>query len=204
MGELKTDPRWKSEDLVVTHRLDQPVTGVILFARTAEALERFNRLLRERRVEKIYWALVTADPGEAGELRHFLLKNGRTNRTRVCGEDTAGAREARLTYRPIVKTQRYWGVEVSLITGRHHQIRAQLAAEGWPIKGDIKYGARRSNPGGGIGLHARSLSFVHPFTGKPTKIIAPPPTKPDGSPDPLWELFPSRDAAAGTSSDSLT
>jgi len=176
-------------DVFLTHRLDQPVTGVIVFAKSESALKDFNKLLQKGALIKKYWAVVTSDPGQEAHLVHYLLKDGRKNLSRIGKADQKGAKKASLTYRLLVTTDRYWGIEITLHTGRHHQIRTQMKANGTPIKGDLKYGAKRSNPGGGISLHARYLEFSHPFTGETLKITAPVPFGSDGKADPLWSSF---------------
>jgi 23S rRNA pseudouridine1911/1915/1917 synthase len=165
----------------VPHRLDRPASGVVLFARTSKALERLARLFREGEVRKLYWALVqNRPPKERDTLVHHLLRNAGQNKSYVCEGPRPGSREARLSYRLLLSLDRYHLLEVELATGRHHQIRAQLAHIGCPVKGDLKYGARRSNPGGGIHLHAREVSFTHPVKRTPVAIVADPPS------DPLW------------------
>jgi len=163
----------------VPHRLDRPVSGVTIFAKRSKSLERLNAMFREGSVEKYYWALTSIRPEPLeGELVHFLLKNEKQNRSYAYPVGAGarvpeGAKEARLRYKTLEQTERYWLVEVELLTGRHHQIRCQLSAIGSPIKGDLKYGATRSNPDGGISLHARGLSLIHPVTREPLTIEAP-------------------------------
>jgi len=165
----------------VPHRLDRPASGVVLFARTSKALRRLAALFRQGEVRKLYWALVqNRPPKDQDTLVHQLLRNAGQNKSYVCEGPRPGSREARLSYRLLLSLERYHLLEVELETGRHHQIRAQLAHIGCPIKGDLKYGARRSNPGGGIHLHSRQLSFNHPVKGTPVTIQADPPS------DPLW------------------
>jgi 23S rRNA pseudouridine1911/1915/1917 synthase len=166
----------------VPHRLDRPTSGVVLFARTSKALERLSRLFREGGVAKKYWALVQArPPREQDTLVHYLTRNEQRNKSYLNDQPVPGGQEARLSYRLLLDLDRYHLLEVEPQTGRHHQIRAQLARIGCPIKGDLKYGARRSNPGGGIHLHAREVSFLHPVRQVPLRITADPP------PDPLWD-----------------
>jgi 23S rRNA pseudouridine1911/1915/1917 synthase len=166
----------------VPHRLDRPTSGVVLFARTSKALERLALLFREGGVAKKYWAMVqTRPPRDEDTLVHYLTRNTEQNKSYLADQPGPGAQEARLRYRLLLSLDRYHLLEVEMQTGRHHQIRAQLARIGCPIKGDLKYGARRSNPGGGIHLHAREVSFVHPIRQEPLRIIADPP------PDPLWD-----------------
>lgn len=171
--------------LGVVHRIDRPVSGAVLFAKTSKALARLNEMIREGRIEKRYWAITehTPDP-EAGELRHYILRDAATNRSRACDAPRAGAREARLRYETLARSDRYTLVGVELLTGRHHQIRAQLAKIGCPIRGDLKYGARRSNPDGGISLHSRGIAFEHPVRHERIEAVAP---VPEG--DALWRYF---------------
>ena len=149
--------------LGVVHRIDRPVSGAVVFAKTSKALVRLNEMIREGRIHKVYWALTEATPDpESGELRHYILRDGRTNRSRACDAPKGDAKEARLRYVTLGAGTNYTLVEVELLTGRHHQIRAQLSKVGCPIRGDLKYGARRSLPGGGISLHSRRVEFEHP------------------------------------------
>jgi 23S rRNA pseudouridine1911/1915/1917 synthase len=166
----------------IPHRLDRPTSGVVLFARTEKGLQRLSALFREGGVRKVYWAVVAERPSpEAGELTHWLKRNATQNKSYAGDSPSEGAQEARMGYRLLLDLERYHLLEIELHTGRHHQIRAQLAAIGCHIKGDLKYGARRSNPGGGIHLHARRVSFVHPVKQTPLVIEADPP------PDPVWD-----------------
>jgi len=168
--------------LGVVHRLDRPTSGVVVFARTGKALKRLNALFRESRVRKVYWGMVKeAPPKRSDTLVHYLTRNPTRNKSYLQSAPAAGAKEARLSYRWILSVERYHLLEIELHTGRHHQIRAQLSAIGCPIKGDLKYGFPRSNPDGGIHLHAREVSFVHPVKNKPLRIVA------DPAPDPVWD-----------------
>ena len=170
--------------LGVVHRLDRPVSGCVVYARTSKALSRLSELFRSREVRKIYWAIVTArPPSEEGTLRNYLKKNEKQNKSYVYDTEVKGSKPAELSYRLLARSDSYYLLEVDLHTGRHHQIRAQLAAAGCPVKGDLKYGARRSNEGGGISLHSRRISFTHPV--RKTEISAEAPL-PD---DPIWKLF---------------
>ncbi len=171
--------------LGVVHRIDRPVSGAVLFAKTSKALVRLNEMIREGRIRKVYWALTeqTPDPAE-GLLEHYILRDGRTNRSRVCDAPKPGAKIARLRYRTLGTSTNYTLVEVELLTGRHHQIRAQLSKIGCPIRGDLKYGARRSIPGGGISLHSRCVEFEHPVRREPVSVTAPVPGE-----DNLWNFF---------------
>lgn len=159
----------------VVHRIDRPVSGLVIFARTSKALERLNRMLREGEIHKTYWALVEGHPGqEEAELENWLLSDGRINKTFISDSRHCEAKLSRLRYRTIARGDRYTLLEVNLLTGRKHQIRAQLSATGHPIKGDLKYGAKRSNPDGGISLQAHSIEFIHPVSKQPIKLEIPP------------------------------
>ncbi len=158
----------------VPHRLDRPVSGIAMFAKTSKALERLNQMFVDGEINKTYWALVERSPDPVkGELRHYLLRNEKQNKSYPYDKFVNGAKEAILRYELLKVTDHYFLVEVELLTGRHHQIRCQLAAIGCPIKGDLKYGARRSNKDGGISLHARSISFVHPIRKESITVVAP-------------------------------
>ena len=171
--------------LGVTHRIDRPVSGAVIFARTSKALSRMNALLKEQGITKKYWAVVQQQPpADEDALTHFLKKNEKQNKSYVVKSTTAGAKKAELRYRIIGRSDRYFLLEVELLTGRHHQVRAQLSAIGCPIKGDLKYHFDRSNKDGSIHLHARSLSLIHPVTRKTLSVIAPTP-----SDDNLWQAF---------------
>lgn len=166
----------------IPHRLDRPTSGVVLFARTDKSLERLSAMFREGGVKKIYWAVVAElPPAESGSLVNWLKRNPAQNKSYVVKGQGGEAREARLRYQLLFSLERYHLLEIELETGRHHQIRAQLAAIGCHIKGDLKYGAARSNPGGGIHLHARQVSLVHPVRQSPLVITADPPA------DPVWD-----------------
>lgn len=158
----------------VPHRLDRPVSGIVIFAKTSKALERMNEVFREGNVRKIYWALTEHAPvPESGEIRSYLTRNEKQNKSYSHPAKVEGSKEAVLKYNLVRATKSYFIVEVELITGRHHQIRCQLASIGCPIKGDLKYGARRSNKDGGISLHAKEISFVHPIKKERITISAP-------------------------------
>lgn len=174
--------------LGVVHRIDRPVSGAVLFAKTSKALVRLNEMIREGQIRKTYWALTeqTPDP-EAGELCHYILRDGRTNRSRAYDAPKDDAKLARLRYTTLGVGTHYTLVEVELLTGRHHQIRAQLSKIGCPIRGDLKYGARRSQPGGGISLHSRRVEFEHPVRREPVSVTAPVPAG-----DNLWAWFENR------------
>ncbi len=167
--------------LGVTHRLDRPTTGVVVFARTSKALTRMNKLFAGKETRKIYWAIVGQAPEkEKGTLVHWLKRNPKQNKSYAYETEVADSKRAELDYFIKQRLDRYFLLEIELKTGRHHQIRAQLAALGCPIKGDLKYGFNRSNPDGGIHLHARSLGFEHPVKKEWLQLLAPTPD------DPLW------------------
>ncbi len=171
--------------LGVTHRLDRPTTGVVLFARTSKALTRLNAMFQSHeQIRKTYWAIVEKNDkllsDEAIRIEHYLWRNEKQNKSFVVKSGTKDAKRAVLSYKAIARGDRYTLLEINLETGRHHQIRCQLAAIGCPIKGDLKYGAKRSNPDGGISLHARKIEFVHPVSKQQLSIIAPVPD------DALW------------------
>lgn len=166
----------------VVHRLDRPTSGAVVFAKTSKALSRLNEQFREKDTRKIYWAVTEQAPKEkSGTLQHFLLKNEKQNKSYVHAKEVPGSKKATLDYRLIAQSDKYFLLEVELHTGRHHQIRAQLAHIGCIIKGDLKYGAKRSNPDGSIHLHARYLKFIHPTTKEKIEITAPVPD------EPLWK-----------------
>ena len=170
--------------LGVIHRLDRPVSGVVVFARTSKALSRMNKLFQEKKVQKKYWAIVSDKPPvEEQRLNHFLVRKPNLNKSFAYSTEKKGSKEASLSYRLMGRTKNYFFLEIDLHTGRHHQIRCQLAKIGCPIKGDLKYGSGRSNPGGGISLHAREIEFIHPVLKEELKIIAAPPK------DVLWNEF---------------
>lgn len=159
--------------LGVVHRLDRPVSGVILYARTSKALVRLNEMFRTREVKKIYLAIVKERPPEEdGNLTNFLKKNEKQNKTYVYDKEVNGSKEASLSYRIAGRSERYYLLEVELHSGRHHQIRAQMAHIGCPVKGDLKYGYPRSNDDGGISLLARRLEFIHPVKKEKISITA--------------------------------
>ena len=173
--------------LGTVHRLDRPAMGLVIFARTSKALTRLNEMMRDKnKIVKTYWAIVTARPPEAeGHLEHYLVRNEHLNKTFATVRYQKDAKLAALDYRVLAAGDRYYLVEVRLLTGRHHQIRCQLAAIGCPIRGDLKYGARRSNPDGSISLLARRLRFEHPVSHKLIDVEAPVP------PDRLWNALAS-------------
>ena len=168
----------------VIHRLDRPTSGVILFARTSKGLERMNKQFRDQQTSKTYWAILeNKPPNEQGILINYLKKNEKQNKSYVTSKDTKGSKEAILNYRLISSSERYHLVEVELETGRHHQIRTQFSKIGCCIKGDLKYGAKRSNRDGSICLHSRQLKFNHPTTKDEICIVAPIPQ------NTFWDLF---------------
>lgn len=160
------------------HRLDRPVSGITVLAKTSKALERLGKMFRDGEVHKFYWALVSGEPNpHEALLEDMLWRNEKQNKSYVCrpGAARKDAKLARLCYETLGHTDRYYLVEVELMTGRHHQIRCQLSNNGTPIKGDLKYGASRSNPDGGISLHSRRITFIHPIKKEPMTIQAPVP-----------------------------
>ncbi len=160
--------------LGVVHRLDRPTSGALIFAKTSKALSRLNKMLQSHRIKKTYWAVVEGIPEKTQDtLIHYLKKNPKNNKTTVFLRETPGAKKAELHYKVLKKGDRYALLEIDLKTGRHHQIRAQLAKAGHPVKGDLKYGAKRSLKNGGILLHARKLVFDHPVKPQKLEIIAP-------------------------------
>jgi len=167
--------------LGIIHRLDRPVGGVVVFARTSKALSRMNALFREKKMAKTYWAIVEEKPPfENGELVNWLKKNQEKNRSRAYDVEVKDSKKAELTYRLLGRSRHYYYLEINPKTGRHHQIRIQLAHLGCKIKGDVKYGAKRTNKDGSIHLFARSLAFTHPVKKEKIIIRANPPI------DPLW------------------
>jgi 23S rRNA pseudouridine1911/1915/1917 synthase len=170
--------------LGVVHRIDRPVSGITVFARTSKALSRLNEMLKTREMRKTYWAVVkNHPPAHEAKLIHFLRRDEARNKAFIVPEGTKNAQKAELSYRLIAKSDTYYLLEIDLQTGRHHQIRAQLAAIGCPIKGDLKYGFGRSNTDGSIHLHARKIEFMHPVKNELLTIIAAPPS------DPVWNYF---------------
>ena len=170
--------------LGVTHRLDRPVSGLVIFAKTSKALTRLNEMFRAGEVKKTYWAVVKNAPKESeGELVHFLVRNEKQNKSYAYDKEVPNSKKAVLDYRLIGRSENYYLLEVDLKTGRHHQIRCQLAKMGCPIKGDLKYGSPRSNPDGSICLHARRVRFVHPVAKELIELKAP---LPEGN---LWKGF---------------
>lgn len=162
--------------LGVVHRLDRPVSGLVIFARTSKALSRLNEMFRSKEVSKTYWAIVKNQPPTSeGKLEHWLVRNEKQNKSYAYDREVPEAKKAILGYKQIAKSDNYFLLEIDLQTGRHHQIRCQLAKMGCPIKGDLKYGFARSNPGGSISLHARKITFIHPVSEKEICIEAPTP-----------------------------
>ncbi len=170
--------------LGVVHRLDRPVAGLVVFAKTSKALSRLNDLFRKGEVHKTYWAIVQHEPAEAeGLLTNWLARNERQNKTYAYDHEVAGSKKAMLRYKVIGRSDRYVLLEIHLLTGRHHQIRTQLAHIGCPIKGDLKYGAPRSNPDGGISLLSHRVTFVHPVSKQPIDVVSPLPD------EKLWRVL---------------
>lgn len=168
----------------VAHRLDRPTSGIVLFAKTSKALTRLNQLFQNHEVKKIYWAIVKQQPCETeATLVHYLIRNQQQNKSYAYDTERNGAKKAILSYKLIACYDNYSLLQIDLQTGRHHQIRSQLAKIGSPIKGDLKYGYPRSNPDGGISLHARKIEFTHPVSKQLISITAPVPN------DTLWQSF---------------
>ncbi len=171
--------------LGVVHRIDRPVSGVILFAKSKKALVRMNEMMKKRELEKHYWAITENRPAELEALLvHQLMRDGKTNKSFVVATPRGDSKEARLRYKVLNISDRYTLLDVELMTGRHHQIRCQLSKIGCPIRGDLKYGAKRSMPDGSISLHSRSLTFTHPVRNESMTIVAPVPKD-----DNLWKYF---------------
>lgn len=169
------------------HRIDRPVSGVVLFARTSKALSRLNEMLRDKEIQKTYWAVVKNKPKEEqAHLVHYLVKNEAKNMSKAFAQEQKGALKSELDYRLLASSDNYHLLEVQPHTGRHHQIRVQLSAIGCPIKGDIKYGFARTNKDASIHLHARKVAFTHPVKKEPVVITAPPPH------EVLWKEFAGR------------
>ncbi|MHA7832294.1 MAG: RluA family pseudouridine synthase [Flagellimonas sp.] len=167
--------------LGVVHRLDRPTSGIVLFAKTSKALPRLNKMFAQGETKKLYWAVVkNAPPQESDTLIHWLVRNPKQNKSYANSKEVPNSKKAELDYKIIKKLDNYYLLEIDLKTGRHHQIRAQLAAMDCTIKGDLKYGADRSNKDGGIHLHARSLAIMHPVKKEPINFLALPPE------DPIW------------------
>lgn len=170
--------------LGVTHRLDRPVSGIVVFAKTSKALSRLNEMFRNSEVKKTYWAIVKNRPElDEGELVHYMVKNEKQNKSYAYDKEVKDSKKAVLHYKLIGHSQNYYLLEVDLKTGRHHQIRCQLAKMGCPIKGDLKYGFPRSNPDGSICLHSRRVRFIHPVSKTEIDVVAP---LPAGN---LWNGF---------------
>jgi len=169
----------------VSHRIDRPTSGAVIFARTSKALTRLNEMFKEDHlIQKTYWAVVDKKPEPTnGQLNHWLVRDTKQNKSFAYLNERKESKKASLTYHYVGSSDRFHLIEIELHTGRHHQIRAQLAAIGLHIKGDLKYGFPRSNSDGGIHLHARKIEFIHPVTGDAVSITAPPPN------DPVWNYF---------------
>lgn len=168
----------------VTHRLDRPTSGIVVFAKTSKALSRLNAMFKNNEIDKTYWAVVKKLPEKTeATLTHYLIKNERTNKSTAYDVEKPNTKKSVLHYKVIGKSQNYNLLEVDLETGRHHQIRCQLSKIGSPIKGDLKYGAERSNPDGSISLHARKIAFIHPVSKEKIEVVAPTPD------DVLWNAL---------------
>jgi len=169
------------------HRIDRPVSGIVLFARTSKALARLNQMFQTKEIQKTYWAVVKNKPAkESGKLVHYLKKNEAKNMSKAFNTEQPGALRSELDYKLICSSDNYYLLEITPLTGRHHQIRVQLASMGCPIKGDLKYGFNRSNKDASIHLHARKIEFIHPVKKEPVVIVAPPPD------EVLWNEFVKR------------
>ena len=170
--------------LGVVHRLDRPVSGIVLFAKTSKSLSRLNKMFKQKEIGKIYWAVVKVPPpSQKNTLTHYLVRNTKLNKSFVHNKEMPDSKLAILHYKLLFKSSNYYLLEIQLETGRHHQIRSQLAKINCPIKGDLKYGFDRSNKNAGIHLHAKKISFIHPVSKQHIVIEAPPPK------DPLWDEF---------------
>ncbi len=168
----------------VVHRLDRPVSGIVLFAKTSKALSRLNEMFRDKTIRKTYWAVVKNKPAKDSDyLTHYLIKNEAQNKSKAHLNEVKGSLRSELEYKLIASSDTYHLLEIKLHTGRHHQIRAQLAAIGCPIKGDLKYGFPRSNSNASIHLHSRYCSFIHPVKNEEINIVASLPS------DPVWNAF---------------
>lgn len=168
----------------VTHRLDRPTSGIVVFAKTSKALSRLNAMFKNNEIDKTYWAVVKKLPEKTeATLTHYLIKNERTNKSTAYDVEKPNTKKSVLYYKVIGQSQNYNLLEVDLETGRHHQIRCQLSKIGSPIKGDLKYGAERSNPDGSISLHARKIAFIHPVSKEKIEVVAPTPD------DVLWNAL---------------
>nr|WP_297162259.1 RNA pseudouridine synthase [uncultured Dysgonomonas sp.] len=171
----------------VTHRLDRPVSGIVVFAKTSKALPRLNKMFQDKEIRKTYWAIVKNKPREPeGTLTNYLVRNEKQNKSYAYDTEKPDSKKAILHYKLIGQSDKYNLLEIDLETGRHHQIRCQLAKMGCVIKGDLKYGADRSNPDGGISLHARKITFIHPVSKELIEVTAPVPD------DNLWKAFQSQ------------
>ncbi|MEC8547419.1 MAG: RluA family pseudouridine synthase [Bacteroidota bacterium] len=170
--------------LGLIHRLDRPTSGLILFAKTSKALRRINKQFKDRKTQKKYWAIIDKSfDSNSGTLTHWLKRNPKMNKSFANNEEVNDSKKAILHYKKIIKLRKYCVLEIDLETGRHHQIRSQLSFIGFPVKGDLKYNAKRKNPDASIDLHARSLTINHPTTKKKITFLASPPIKPQ------WNFF---------------
>jgi len=180
----KRDSKPSNVFLGVIHRIDRPVSGVVLFAKTSKALARLNQMQQERKIKKVYWAITANSPQKTeGTLEHYIVRNESKNISIVKTKEAKNAKLAVLNYSILAKSDLYYLWQIELLTGRHHQIRCQLSYIQCPIRGDVKYGFPRANPDKSISLHARMLSFLHPVTNNPIAVIAPVPN------EKLWNYF---------------
>lgn len=170
--------------LGVVHRIDRPVSGIVIFARTSKALARMNELFREKKIQKTYWAVVkNRPPSDQGTLIHYLIKDEARNKSKAYDKEIKNSQRSWLDYKVLGKSDNYFLLEINPHTGRHHQIRVQLSTMGCPIKGDIKYGFDRTNEDGSIHLHARSIQFIHPVKGEDIRLTASVPN------EVIWNFF---------------
>ncbi len=170
--------------LGVVHRIDRPVSGIVIFARTSKALARMNELFREKKIQKTYWAVVkNRPPSDQGTLIHYLIKDEARNKSKAYDKEIKNSQRSWLDYKVMGKSDNYFLLEINPHTGRHHQIRVQLSTMGCPIKGDIKYGFDRTNEDGSIHLHARSIQFIHPVKGEEIRLSASVPN------EVIWNFF---------------
>lgn len=170
--------------LGLPHRLDRPTSGIVVLAKTSKALERLTKMFKNHQITKIYWAVVDKMPQQiSGSLTHYIYRDTKKNKSFAFDTERKDTKIAKLNYKVIANSDKYFLLEIELLTGRHHQIRAQLAKIGCHIKGDLKYGAKRSNKQGGIYLHSRKIEFIHPVKKEQIRITAPTPQ------DSLWKIF---------------
>ncbi|NNE29531.1 MAG: RluA family pseudouridine synthase [Saprospiraceae bacterium] len=166
---------YSKQKLFLVHRIDQPSSGVLVFAKTKKAADSVGQQFQKKKIQKEYWAWVKGTPPDTGNLKDFMVRDPASQKARIVDQEFKGAKEGTLSFSKKMFTDHYSLLEIKIQTGRFHQIRAQLSKQGWPIQGDVKYGARRGNKDRSIALHARSISFLHPTKGERIQIVAPPP-----------------------------